>query len=331
MTYEKNWYAYGAHSVVAFRERVLFPAPAARVEYVGPVDATVTWNRWITQNDQQPNRLLITSLIARTTYVPGDRLLPEERWYEGPILEGEPANNRGGACGLCRGGPDGNLLVPAWHLGDSADSHAIQSWPDYRSDLHLFRGATEIPAQPPSGSLPMPTFRLPPTSDNYRLVVAGPTPWNPAVRPVRQATTEWTFRSAAPQAPDSVCPGSLGGGCVHQPLIQVRYRLGLDLFNRAPAGVPFTFGVSAQLPVGAAGGGTISGLWLWSSSDAGGSWHPARITPGASGQFQVTVNNPAATGGDGTIWLRAQAWDSAGNRVQQTIQGAYTLTAPATR
>jgi hypothetical protein len=30
-------------------------------------------------------------------------------------------------------------------------------------------------------------------------------------------------------------------------------------------------------------------------------------------------------GGDGTIWLKTQAWDSAGDRVEQVVRGAYTL------
>src|SRR5439155_9348356 len=119
MTYEKDWFAFGERSLVAFRERVLFPAPAARVELVGPANPTVRWIRWTIQNDQAPNRPpLIASLIGPGVYqVTG--VLPEERWFEGPILEEELPT--GGACGLCRGGPDGNLFVPAWHLGDSGD------------------------------------------------------------------------------------------------------------------------------------------------------------------------------------------------------------------
>lgn len=332
MRYEKNWYAFGAHSLAAYRERVLFPAPAARMEYVGPADATVNWTRWITQNDQAPNgRPLVASLIARNQYPVRNQVLPEERWYEGPILENEPASTPGGVCGLCRGGPDGNLLIPAWHLGDSTTDHIIQSWPDYRSEIHLFRGATEIPSQPLSTVLPMPTFRLPPTPDNYRMVVDGPTPWNPSVRPVQRATTEWSFRSAAPSSGAGSCPGSLPGGCAHQPLIQIKYRLGLDLSNRAPAGTPFTFTVLADLPAAATGGGTIAGLSLWSSADAGASWQPATVASMSPTRYQVTVNNPAQAGGDGTVWLRAVAWDSAGNRVQQTVRGAYTLAGPTVR
>jgi hypothetical protein len=327
MSYEKNWYAFGARALTAFRERVLFAAPATRVELVGPVDPTVTWTRWITQNDQPPNRPpLIASLIARDTY-PSGGLRPEERWYEGPILEDEPLGLPGGVCGLCRGGPDGNLFIPAWHLNDSTADHAIQSWPDYRSDVHLFRGTTEIAPQPATGSLPLPTFRLPSGADTYRLVVDGPTPANPSLRPVQHVSSDWTFRSAAPTGTTGTtgtCPGGLVGGCVHQPLLQLKYRLGLDLSNRAPAGGPFTFTVSASLPAGASGG-PVAGLWLWSSSDAGTTWRPAMVTRLASDTYRVSVNNPVTAGGDGTIWLKTQAWDSAGDRVEQVVRGAYTL------
>jgi hypothetical protein len=331
MNYEKNWYAFGARALTAFRERVLFPAPATRVEYIGPADPTVNWTRWVTQNDQPPNQPpMIASLISRGTFPTGGQVLPEERWYEGPILEDEPLGVPGAVCGLCRGGPDGNLFITAWHLNDSTDDHAINSWPDYRSTVHLFRGTTEIAPQPQSYSLPMPTFRLPPAPGTYRLVVDGPTPASQSLRPVQHVSTTWTFRSAPPSGASGACPGTLAGGCVHQPLIQVKYQLGLDLSNRAPAGVPFTFTVSAELPT-AAPGGQLAGLSLWSSGDAGASWRPAVVTPVASGRYQVTVNNPATAGGDGTIWLKTQAWDTAGNRVEQLVRGAYTLVPPATR
>ena len=330
MTYEKNWYAFGARALTAFRERVLFTAPATRVELVGPADPTVRWTRWITQNEQPPNRPpLIASLIARSTY-PSGGLLPEERWYEGPILEDEPQGMPGGVCGLCRGGPDGNLFIPAWHLGDSTPDHEVDSWPDYSSDVHLFRGTTEIAPQPPTNSLPLPTFRLPPGADTYRLVVDGPIPANPALRPVQHVSSDWTFRSVAATGATGTCPGALAGGCVHQPLIQLKCKLGLDLSNRAPAGGPFTFTVSATLPA-AASGGPVVGLWLWSSSDGGTIWHPAMITRLAPDTYRVTVNNPAAAGGDGTIWLKTQAWDTAGDRVEQVVRGAYTLVPAAAR
>jgi hypothetical protein len=330
MTYEKNWYAFGARALTAFRERVLFAAPATRVELVGPADATVSWTRWITQNEQPASRPpMIASLIAHDTY-PSSGLLPEERWYEGPIIEDEPHGLPGGVCGLCRGGPDGNLFIPAWHLGDSTPDHEVDSWPDYRSDVHLFRGTTEISPQPPTNSLPLPTFRLPPGADTYRLVVDGPTPANPIVRPVQHVSSDWSFRSVAPTGATGTCPGTLAGGCVHQPLIQLKYQLGLDLSNRAPAGGPFTFIVSATLPA-AASGGPVAGLWLWSSSDAGASWRPAMITRLAPDTYRVTVNNPAAAGIDGTIWLKTRAWDTAGDRVEQVVRSAYTLVAAAAR
>jgi len=324
MTYEKNYFAFGTHSLTALRERILFQAPAAVLELIGPGDPGVTWRRWVTQNESPPLRIF--TLISNDVFAAGDRLRPEERWFEGPVLEGEPAAARIPVCGMCRGGPDGDLLLPAWHLGDSTDNHFIQSWPDYRSDVHLYRGATEIPSRPQTGSLPFPTYSLPAQPDTYRLVVDGPTPRNPAVRPVQHTTTEWTFRSARPAPPDLTCPGSVPGGCAHQPLIQLKYRLGLDLANRAPAGQPMVFEVTAGPPPQAQNAGTVARLWLWSSTDAGASWRPAWVVPLGSGRFRVLVRNPASAPGDGTVWLKAEAWDTAGNQVRQTVRGAYSLT-----
>ncbi|GAB1692331.1 S8 family serine peptidase [Krasilnikovia sp. M28-CT-15] len=323
MTYEKNWYAFGPRSLNAVRERIQFPAPAVRAEYVGPADPAVTWIRWTTQNEQPPNApAQTTSLLSHDVFGTGLRTLPEERWYQGPVLEGEPAGG-GEGCGLCRGGPDGALFIPAWHLSDSAGTHTIQSWPDYRSRVQLFRDGVEIPPQETAG-LPMPTFRMPSEPAGYRLEVDGPTPSGPGVRPVAHTTSQWTFRSVPPRSPSLPCPGTVAGGCAHQPLIQLTYQLGLDPGNRAPAGQEFTFEVLARQPQGAENGGAPAGLWLWSSADAGQTWRPATVRELAPGRYQIGVRNPATTGPDG-MWLKAQAWDSAGNRLEQTVRGAYAL------
>lgn len=328
MTYEKNWYAFGPRSVSAVRERVQFAAPAVRTEYVGPANPGVSWIRWTTQNEQPANSPALTSsLISRDVFGTGTRSLPEERWFEGPILEGEPEGATDG-CGLCRGGPDGAVFYPAWHLRDSADTHAIQSWPDYRSSVRLFRDDTEVPAEEQTNGLPMPTFRLPAQPATYRLEVDGPTPAGPGVRPVQHTTSQWSFRSAPPQSPALPCPGAVTGGCASQPLIQLTYRLGLDPANRAPAGRDLAFEVLAREPQKAENGGALAGLWIWSSADAGKTWRPATVRQVAPGRYGITVRNPAAAGSDG-MWLKAEAWDSAGNRLQQTVRGAYALADPA--
>ncbi|BFU45204.1 S8 family serine peptidase [Krasilnikovia sp. MM14-A1004] len=329
MTYEKNWYAFGPRSLNAVRERVQFAAPAVRAEYVGPPNPAVTWIRWTTQNEQPPNAPpQTTSLLSRDVFGPAAGTLPEERWYEGPVLEGEPGSGADG-CGLCRGGPDGDVFFPAWHLSDSAGTHTIQSWPDYHSRVQLFRDGVEIPAQETVG-LPMPTFPMPPEPADYRLEVDGPTPSGTSVRPVAHTTSQWTFRSAPPRSPSLPCPGTVAGGCAHQPLIQLTYRLGLDPDNRAPAGQEFSFEVLARQPQGAENGGVLAGLWLWSSADAGQTWRPATVRQPAPGRYQIGVRNPAAAGPDG-MWLRAQAWDSAGNRLEQTVRGAYGLAVATSR
>ena len=150
------------------------------------------------------------------------------------------------------------------------------------------------------------------------------------VRPLApRVTTSWTFTSQPPAGAKPAgytCPQSSStAGCAFQPLLQLRYRLGLDGLNSAAAGDRFTF----ELGVGAhrrtPSPARVSGVRVWASTDDGATWQEARVQPSGQGRFTVRLEHPALDRTNGFVWLRAEAWDAAGNRVEQIIERAYAL------
>lgn len=329
-TYVQSWFGFGPTSVVDQNPFLQFHAPTGIVEYAGPADGSVLWSRWTTALAGGKQ----FALKSFRTFEPGQGAAPAERWFDGPIVEGAPeaadlGNPAGIACGLCRGGPLGDTLVPAWFLQDSDPGHFVQSWPDFNSGIQLFNGASQIAADDNTGATPFPTFPLAARPATYTLTADGPTPVNPGSLGVPQhTTTTWTFQSvratsATPNA--ATCPAEVGPTCAFLPLIELHYQMDLDLTNRAPAGAPFTFRVAAVEHSDAVGGGTVGTVQVQASADNGTTWAAADVLPMGQGRFQVTVNQPALTGGSGFVSLRVRASDSAGNTVTQTVSDAYGL------
>jgi len=72
----------------------------------------------------------------------------------------------------------------------------------------------------------------------------------------------------------------------------------------------------------------VTQLRISTSADSGRTWTPAVARPQANGLWSVTVTHPPLAATDGFVWLRADARDSSGNTVTQTVQRAYSLTDP---
>lgn len=69
----------------------------------------------------------------------------------------------------------------------------------------------------------------------------------------------------------------------------------------------------------------IAGLRLWTSYDQR-EWTPARVRPAGDGRFEVRLTHPPARHrGSDQVSLRVEAWDVAGNRVEQVTRDAFTL------
>ncbi|WP_258907169.1 hypothetical protein [Actinokineospora sp. UTMC 2448] len=118
-------------------------------------------------------------------------------------------------------------------------------------------------------------------------------------------TVDWTFRSATT------------GEATALPLLAVRFAPALDDLNRAPAGGPFTLPVYVQHNAGEA----VRTLAVQVSYDDGLTWAPTPLVR-VGDRWHAALTHPADAR---FVSLRAQAKDTRGNAVDQTIVRAYAL------
>jgi len=120
----------------------------------------------------------------------------------------------------------------------------------------------------------------------------------------------WTFRSEEVTG-DVEAP---------LPLLSVRFAPAVDGLNRAQSGRPFVIPIEVTRQPGAPAA-SLRDLTVDASYDGGQSWSPAVLL--RLGDVAIAlVRHPA---GAGLVSLRADAVDRDGNRVEQTILGAYRL------
>ncbi|WP_330268541.1 S8 family serine peptidase [Streptomyces griseorubiginosus] len=148
-------------------------------------------------------------------------------------------------------------------------------------------------------------YTLPAEDTAYRLTVDNSR--DPAVYPVStRVHAEWTFRSAK----------TPGGEFAAVPLSTVRFSPKLTPASTAKAGrrfeVPFTV-------EGAAAGQRPAKLAFQVSYDDGRTWRSARSVGGS----HLSLKHPAKAG---SVSLRAELTDRAGNTLTQTIERAYLIT-----
>lgn len=313
-----------------------FYGPTARVEFVndpGP-DVEIAQSLLIDDPVSGANRLAFTH---RGPFAAGSH--QREDWNEtllptqaliGPGWTNDPIAHL--ACDSCR---QGNILRLRSLAGASLGQYSTASDPSQLYDgepgqetAHLYLAdGTEL--APGHDLLGLPYYTVPSAPGSYRLTDTFQDGF-PARHTGTTVSTTWTFRSAAPTGTDVSAPylcidTVLTGDhdpCSWQPLIFLHYRLGLPADDTVPAGHPLGFTVSAQngSPTTSA---RLAGLRMWASADGGGTWSPAVTLPGPDRSYRVLVPGLGTPGG--TVTLRAQAWDAAGNRVEQTIADAYRL------
>ncbi|WP_460399989.1 S8 family peptidase [Actinophytocola sediminis] len=294
-------------------------APAEIETYVGPVVANQKWSRDTSLRAADGGDGNFTQETEHAYHG------PVEDWFAGPIAATSPESIDGYA-GFQRSGAGELYTTP--YLTDSTTGHyGAVDWGAYPMTHRLYRtgpgGETEIP----SNGSQVPSFFLPDEPVGYRLTstfVLPETDWQGPSKLVRtmspRVDNEWTFTSGSVDDTDCVRPATLL--CRVEPLLQTRYALGLDLENRARAGVPHQITVSAAPAYGSLGGGKVNRMSVRYSTDEGKTWQAALTFPLGNGTYTALLWHPWTSG---YVWLRTEASDTKGNTVKQTVQRAYRL------
>jgi subtilisin family serine protease len=235
-----------------------------------------------------------------------------------------------GACGLCR---NGDRLWPymTWSTAEPGAQGIPITFHDvpYDWDMRLYRDGAEVPSELFRGSfLNFPN--LPAGPANYRLVYEV---HDDPIEGLGDVQAEWTFSSARPDGDHlpAATPRNINcvdpGPCAAEPIMFLRYDLGLDLSNRQTAGQAHQITVTAyHQPTVDRSVPPIEGLRLWVSYDHGDHWQQVTTKATGGGQFTAQLNHPPlAQTADGTVSLRGEAWDAAGNGILLTNDDAFHL------
>ncbi|MPZ26035.1 MAG: hypothetical protein GEV12_06195 [Micromonosporaceae bacterium] len=257
---------------------------------------------------------------------PGARSAPEAVYD----LVGPDALQSLGMCTLCR--QSGILLTHlplvtggpgSWqHDLGAGSSASLAEEGFFDLEFRLFRDGAEIAPVP---GLPWAVFPMPAAPGSYRMTAQGP-----------QTEVTWTFTSSEPvedtRRPGHTCFMELISGstdpCSPEPIVFASYDLAgsLELDNTVLAPGAQRFSVHAYHSPSTAPMPEIAGLELSVSYD-GEQWSPARVRPAGDGRFEVTlVHPPARARASDQVSLRVEAWDEAGNRIEQITRDAFILT-----
>ncbi|MPZ25654.1 MAG: S8 family serine peptidase [Micromonosporaceae bacterium] len=247
-----------------------------------------------------------TLLEPVSRYQPGQHR--EQSWFQSPLAPGviEGGTDQAGTP-VVRSGDTLSLAVPEWvdasrHWGlrhTSVDTTAFRLFQD---------GELVAEAARPSGDFP-----LSPQPASYRLEVdvSRTADWWPTSTATR---TAWTVESARPPA----------GQEAVLPVLLVDYQAELDLTNTAPRRLLPTLDLAVRHQPGA-DGARIAGARVSVSYDDGDSWHRALVLPRGGGEF-TAILLPVIPPADAEFAsLRVEAWDRAGNRIEQEVTRAWAL------
>ncbi|MER7415903.1 S8 family serine peptidase [Micromonospora peucetia] len=321
--FDSIWGVLGPKDPFSSQTTWRFPGPTARTEYVGEGD-DLRWLRYIIQVGTTPQGAQEQFWWTADDYFrQGTRRAPE-KWFASPLRVGaiEVTNPvvRENTCGFCR---DGDYFIAGQYWLDGTDGHSMTAGSG-DSTWKLTRDGVAIP---PLATSPR-RFQLPTEPGVYRLETSDTAYGLNSVRTLAPRTdTVYTFRSKAPQPgrPSGyACPMGTGS-CAFQPVLALDHDLNLDLLNRAKAGKPHLFTVTAAPHGLTPDKAKVKGMSVWTSTDGGTSWRQALAVPTGNGRYHVVANHPTLSRTDGFVWLKVHAWDADGNRTEQVVQRAYAL------
>ncbi|OLF14386.1 hypothetical protein BLA60_04480 [Actinophytocola xinjiangensis] len=239
-------------------------------------------------------------------------------WFQGvhhpTVLD--PAGPRNPGNPVIRDGDEITFRVAEWSDSSVTEHHGFLDTSTDTAPLKFYLDGEFV------GEAPRPTVKLsnlPAGGSTVRLELATTRRaawWQTSTRTL----TNWTFRTEHAAEPELV------------PLLDLEYSTQLDLTNTAvppserPG--PATLDLRVRHQAGYQGA-RIAGAKVWISYDDGATWQqrPTRARPG-EGNFRAVLDSVAA--GDtptGHATVRVEAWDAAGNRVQQEVTRAWRLSA----
>ncbi|MPZ28164.1 MAG: S8 family serine peptidase [Micromonosporaceae bacterium] len=336
------WYAHKPGTSFIFSKGAVSAAPRVLPEYVGPLSSDTVWTGDQFYSGAGTSVQTLVHLPPRVFDEPGraDQHLNVVPFAPGAVsldawLAAHPATTFGyEVCSMCR---EGDTFVP-FYFPTAGDGQFL-SRGTLSLNTSLFKeNGEQIPLTPLTVGI-LPGFRLPGEPEVYRLVHNDP---------LRNVDTTWTYASSRPEtgsaAPGYICSSLLvgiesPGPCRPESLIFLNYDLSgsLQLDNTVPVPGWQRFAVTAYNGQSTQPAPQVTGLRLWTSTDGGQTWDEARVVPdgrgdGSGRSFHVIATYPRLDQASGTaVSLRAEAWDAAGNRVEQVIESAFELTdrAPA--
>ncbi|OLF12869.1 hypothetical protein BLA60_06285 [Actinophytocola xinjiangensis] len=319
------WWGYrtGDRGSSSTNPRMYLQAPAEIDTFIGPIVENQKWSR---TSALQPGDGSDGNFSQESEFGYHG---PVEDWFAGPIAPTSPASVGDGYAGFMRSGTGELYSTP--YLTDSTRGHyTAVDWGAYPMRHKLYRTGPDGDTEVPAVGAPVPSFYLPDEQARYRMestFVLPESDWQVPSKAVRTLSPRvdnvWTFTSGPATDYECVRPSALI--CRVEPLLQTQYTLGLDLNNRARAGLPHAIEVSAAPSHGSVGGGKVNRLSVSYSTDEGRTWVRALTLPVGTGKFAAFLWHPRLSKTDGYVWLRTEASDTKGNTVKQTVQRAYQL------
>ncbi|WP_237105993.1 S8 family serine peptidase [Nonomuraea sp. MG754425] len=308
----ETWHSFKPLERISFSAAFHFAAPSRRTEYFSGFAADTL------RKGTVGGPAISTWGLATTLEKPGRQT---RRWGTGPATPGGqvipevPGVQYKVMCAMCR---RGDTFLPAYTLV-TGDGRLGAEGAQANTNAKLFRDGKEVPRV---AGTPIPMFTLPKDEGVYRLEQSGPGTVN-----------AWTFRSKGMDKdttpPTTACHPLAGGSgpCNPQPLLFVGYDLrdtqALD--NTVPAGGRHTFEIDVSHPASSERLPAIAGLKLAYSTDDGQTWQDAKVRKLRTGVYTTTLTYPPLARTKGAVTLRAEAWDTAGNKAEQTTTRAFPL------
>jgi PA domain len=297
---------------VAFTTHYYRPYTAISIAFVYEKPAPVRQKRYFAANDTEYSQSVYATypdhfmLDLGTTFTPGSRRT--RSYFAGPLQSGTEG-----------------VRGPNTRVGDRL-ALTFDSFVDGERDNIFARQGTRTAARMYRDGELVSQYKY--AIGNFDIGVEGPATYR-----VEQDVSEdrpgwvlspeiysaWTFRSARPA----------GTSPVPLPVLEGRWRLGLDLTNTAPAGTSFPLRLDARTQAGAPAV-PVESATAWVSYDDGGTWKKVALRKGPAAKdgtvsFTGVARHPALRDTTGYVSLRYQVTDTAGGKAEQTVMRAYAL------